>query len=149
MVTDTEIYEENLQHFQVTWRHGDSARCRCPAHSDKQASLTVSKGRKCTLIHCHAGCKLDDILQAAGPEKKDTFYKSESQGTDWKRYIEKREHRKIEAVYNYVSSVTGAYIFTKIRLEGKKMLYWNFRNRKDRSFNRHTVSCSGFSERED
>lgn len=91
--------------------------------------MTVSKGR-CTLIHCHAGCKLDDILQAAGLEKKDTFYKSESQGTDWKRYIENRENRKIEAVYNYVSSVTGAYVFTKIRLEGKKMLYGIIENNR-------------------
>ena len=123
MVTDTEIYEENLQHFQVTRRHGDSARCRCPAHSDRQASLTISRGRKCTLFRCHAGCKLDDILQAAGLEKKNIFYVSENREINWKRYIESREHRKIEATYDYVSSVTGAYVFTKIRLEGKKMLF--------------------------
>ena len=120
---DNEIYEENLQHFQIVRRHGNSAQCRCPSHPDKQASLTVSKGRKCTLIHCHAGCQLNDILMAAGLEKQDLFYKPESQGTDWKRYIESREHRKIEATYDYVSTVTGAYAFTKIRLEKKKMLF--------------------------
>ena len=36
-------------------------------------------------------------------------------------YIESREKRKIEAVYNYVST-NGEYAYTKIRLEGKKML---------------------------
>lgn len=127
---DNEIYEENLQHFQIVRRHGDSAQCRCPAHSDRQASLTISRGRKCTLFRCHAGCALDDILQAAGLEKKDTFYESESRETDWRRYIEKREHRKIEAVYNYVSSVTGSYVFTKIRLEGKKILYGILENNR-------------------
>lgn len=123
MVTDSEIYEENLRHFQIVRRHGDSAQCRCPSHPDKQASLTISKGRKCTLFRCHAGCTLEDILAAAGLEKKDTFYESEIREMDWKRYIERREHRKIEAVYNYVSSVTNSYVFTKIRLEGKKLLY--------------------------
>ena len=94
-MTDTEIYENNLRHFQVIRRRGDAAQCRCPSHSDKQASLTISKGRKCTLFRCHAGCALDDILQAAGLEKKDTFYELESRGTDWKYYVESREKRKI------------------------------------------------------
>lgn len=127
---DNEIYEENLQHFQIVRRYKNRAQCRCPCHKDKQASLTVSKGRKCTLIYCHAGCKLDDILQAAGLEKKDTFYESESREMDWKRYIEKREHRKVEATYDYVSSVTNSYVFTKIRLEGKKLLYGIIENNR-------------------
>lgn len=36
-MTDTEIYENNLRHFQVIRRRGDSAQCRCPSHPDKQA----------------------------------------------------------------------------------------------------------------
>lgn len=129
-MTDVEVYEENLRHFQIVRRYGDSAQCRCSSHPDKQASLTISKGRKCTLFRCHAGCSLENILTAAGLEKKDTFYESESWETDWKRYIENREHRKIEAVYNYVSSVTGAYAFTKIRLAEKKMLYGILENNR-------------------
>ena len=122
-MTDSEIYENNLRHFQVIRRHGDRAQCKCPAHPDKQASLTISKGRKCTLFRCHAGCQLNDILMAAGLEKKDTFYESESREINWKHYVESREKRKIEAVYNYVSCNDGSYLFTKIRLQGKKMLY--------------------------
>ena len=76
-VTDTEIYESNLQHFQVTKRYNDRAQAKCPAHDDRQASLTITKGRKCTLFRCHAGCDLDSILSAAGLEKKDTFYELE------------------------------------------------------------------------
>lgn len=122
-MTDSETYENNLKHFQIIRRSRDRAQCKCPAHPDKQASLTVSKGKRCTLLHCHAGCSLENILAAAGLEKKDTFYKSENREMHWKRYIENREHRKIEATYDYVSTVTGAYAFTKIRLEDKKMLF--------------------------
>lgn len=121
-MTDQEIYESNLQHFTISKRYGDKAQCRCPAHEDKQASLTITKGRKCTLFHCHAGCSLERILTAAGLSKKDTFYDTESVKANWRAYVETREKRKIEAVYNYVSC-NGSYAFTKIRLEGKKILY--------------------------
>lgn len=116
------IFEDNLQHFRISKRYGDKAQAVCPAHNDKQASLTITKGRKCTLFCCHAGCQLDDILSAAGLNKRDTFYDEEPIKTNWRAYIESREHKKIEAVYNYVSC-NGAYAFTKIRLEGKKILY--------------------------
>lgn len=121
-MTDNEVYESNLQHFTISKRYRDKAQCRCPAHNDKQASLTITKGRKCTLFHCHAGCTLEDVLSAAGLMKKDTFYDAEPQRTNWRAYVESREKRKIEAVYNYVS-YNGTYAFTKIRLEGKKLLY--------------------------
>ena len=125
-MTGTEIYENNLQHFQVTKRYGDKAQCKCPAHDDRQASLTITKGEKCTLFRCHAGCTLDNILSAAGLEKKDTFYDSEiPKQSTWQFYVESREKRKIEAVYNYVSC-NDSYAYTKIRLSGKKFIkeYW-------------------------
>lgn len=129
-MTGTEIYENNLQHFQVTKRYGDKAQCKCPAHDDRQASLTITKGEKCTLFRCHAGCTLDNILSAAGLEKKDTFYDSEiPKQSTWRFYVENREKRRIEAVYNYVSS-NGKYAYTKLRLEGKKILYGILKNER-------------------
>lgn len=122
-MTDNEVFEENLRHFEVVKRYNDRAQCKCPAHDDRQASLTVTKGRKCVLYRCHAGCNLESILETAGLEKKDTFYESGSNNKDsWRFYIESREKRKIEAVYNYVSC-NGSYAYSKIRLEGKKILY--------------------------
>lgn len=128
-MTDQEIYESNLQYFTISKRYGDKAQCRCPAHEDKQASLTITKGRKCTLFHCHAGCSLECILTAAGLSKKDTFYNTESVKANWRAYVEGREKRKIEAVYNYVSC-NGSYAFTKIRLTGKKILYGILENER-------------------
>lgn len=121
-MTDNEIFESNLQHFKISKRYGNKVQCTCPAHADKQASLTVTMGRKCTLFYCHAGCSIDDVLSAAGLEKKDTFYDDKPLKENWIAYIEAREKRRLEAVYNYVS-FDGAYAFTKVRLEGKKMIY--------------------------
>lgn len=130
-MTNSEIYENNLQHFKIKRRYGDKAQCICPAHEDKQASLTVTQGDKCTIFRCHAGCKVDDILQAVGLNMKDTFYDVEPRSPNWKKYIESREKRKIEAVYHYVSR-NGQYAFTKIRLEGKKILYGILENERFR-----------------
>lgn len=128
-MTENEIFESNLQHFKISKRYGDKAQCICPAHSDKQASLTITKGKKCTLFHCHSGCSIDDVLLAAGLQKKDTFYDTEPLKANWRAYVEGREKRKIEAVYSYVS-FNGAYAFTKIRLEGKKILYGKIENER-------------------
>lgn len=126
-MTDSEIFENNLQSFKIKRRYGDKAQCTCPAHDDKQASLTITKGRKCTLFYCHAGCSIDSILRAAGLEKKDTFYDTEPRSPNWQAYVEGREKRRIEAVYNYVS-LNGDYAFTKLRLEGKKIIYGKLQN---------------------
>ena len=126
-MTDNEIFESNLLHFKIAKRYGDRVQCQCPAHEDKQASLSVTKGRKCTLFHCHAGCGLENILMAAGLAKKDTFYDTEPVKANWRSFVEGRERRKIEDVYNYVSC-NGNYAFTKLRLEGKKILYGILKN---------------------
>lgn len=126
-MTDNEIFENNLQFFDVKNRYENKAQCRCPAHDDKHASLTVTKGRKCTLFYCHAGCKVDAVLRAAGLMKKDTFYDAAPRSPNWRAYVEGREKRRIEAVYHYYS-INGAYAFTKIRLEGKKLLYGKLEN---------------------
>lgn len=128
-MTDNEIFENNLTHFQVVKKYQDRAQCKCPAHQDKQASLTVTKGRKCTLLYCHAGCQLDDILNAAGLEKRDIFYESTQNTANWRAFIEKRENNRIEAVYNYVSC-NGQYAFTKVRLQGKHIIYGRLENER-------------------
>ena len=63
-MTANEVYEDNLRHFKIKKRYGDKSQCQCPAHDDKHASLTITKGRKCTLFYCHAGCTVDEVLNA-------------------------------------------------------------------------------------
>lgn len=139
-MTSDEIFEENLRHFKIVSRSKIGKRFQgvCPAHNDKQASLTITQGDTGTLFRCHAGCSFESILQAAGLEKKDVFYHDSAENApDWKAYVEKREGRKIEAVYNYVNFRNGSYAFTKLRMTGKKMIYGILEN------NRFTYGLGG------
>lgn len=116
-------FDEILTHFQIQKHYGDKAQARCPCHDDKQASLTITKGRRSALLHCHAGCNFEDIIQKVGLKKQDLYFEERPPGSSWRAYVEGREHKRIEAVYNYVSAINGEYTFTKIRMQDKRMIY--------------------------
>ncbi len=126
-MTREEQFNDHVSRVKVKSRHGNKVQAFCPCHNDKHASLTMTMGRKCTLIYDHAGCCKEDIVQAMGMQIRDLFYDTEPRSPNWKAYVEAREKRRIEAVYNYVS-INGAYAFTKIRLEGKKIIYGKLQN---------------------
>ena len=42
----------------------DSGMCRCPAHEDRNPSLSVKQRNGRVLVHCHAGCRQDAVLDA-------------------------------------------------------------------------------------
>lgn len=47
---------------------------QCPAHEDRNASLSIDVGDdERVLVCCHAGCETDDILRALGLETRDLF----------------------------------------------------------------------------
>jgi len=47
---------------------------RCPAHDDRRPSLSVAVGRDGrTLLYCHAGCTLAEVLAALGLRVRDLF----------------------------------------------------------------------------
>ena len=43
----------------------------CPAHDDAKPSLSVTESDGCVLLHCFAGCGIDDICAALGITTKD------------------------------------------------------------------------------
>lgn len=44
-------------------RAGDNWSCRCPAHDDKHASLSIKQAPNGKLlVHCHAGCEQDAVV---------------------------------------------------------------------------------------
>lgn len=51
----------------------NSYQVQCPAHKDDKASLTISEEDNKILMHCHAGCDLNNILNAIGLQEKDLF----------------------------------------------------------------------------
>lgn len=105
-------FERILSHFQVRKRGTGKAQCICPAHADREASLTLTDGNDRALIKCHAGCSTEEVVIAAGLKMSDLFYGDGLAKERWRAYIENREKRKIEAVYNY-ASINGDYAYTK------------------------------------
>ena len=48
---------------------------RCPAHPDRSPSLSVAEKDGRVLVHCFAGCAVDDVLEAVGLSLGDLFDK--------------------------------------------------------------------------
>lgn len=119
-------YKEVLDHFPgKKIRAGNNAvNATCPCHADRKQSLTITDAGERILLHCQAGCKTEEILQAVsltwsdiGPSKeKRTSY-------NWRERMEygqaqiHGEGTHIQAVYDYKDE-EGRYLFSKIRIEG-------------------------------
>src|SRR5947209_1384357 len=66
--------ERVLERLDRVKRNGDGWSARCPAHEDRNPSLSVSEtadGR--VLLRCFAGCGFAAIVAALGLEERDLF----------------------------------------------------------------------------
>lgn len=55
-------------------RAGEGWTCRCPAHEDRNPSLSINtKSDGSVLVHCHAGCRVESVVDAVGLGMKDLF----------------------------------------------------------------------------
>jgi hypothetical protein len=52
----------------------------CPAHEDRNPSLSIGEGDDKVLLNCHAGCEYREIVSALGLEPKDLFESDDSWG---------------------------------------------------------------------
>ncbi len=55
---------------------GEGFICRCPAHEDQTASLSIGTGRDGLLLKCHAGCTFENIIAALGIKPAELFFKN-------------------------------------------------------------------------
>lgn len=61
-------------------RNGSGWIARCPAHDDKQPSLSISEAEdRRVLMHCHAGCSVEQVLSKLGLNAHDLFPKNGSE----------------------------------------------------------------------
>lgn len=90
----------------------------CPAHNDHNPSLSIRIERDKLLLHCHAGCRHKDILDAVGLTESDLFAKNEFQTRTVVEVIkypyvdENGEVIYIKERYNY-SDNTKSFAFNK------------------------------------
>ena len=55
-----------LEKVRPSVSHRDQWTARCPAHEDRSPSLSIRLTHDRILLHCHAGCDVEDILRAIG-----------------------------------------------------------------------------------
>jgi len=65
--------EDILSKFKIAKRRDNRLQAYCPAHEDKNASLSILIDNGKILLYCHAGCQVDDILKATGLTYSDLF----------------------------------------------------------------------------
>lgn len=111
---------------------GQGWTARCPSHDDRRPSLSVAPGSDGrVLMHCHAGCPIDQVLFAIGLTPRDIMPESLT-------YTYKTPHRRVSARDSYVSESSNtpkpAYPTARAAIEdierwrGKRSATWLYHN---------------------
>lgn len=96
-------------------RNGTGYVALCPAHNDRQPSLSLSEGDDCrALLICHRGCEFEAILGALGLKAADLFASSRNGNPG----------RRIIATYDYLNG-NRELLFQVVRFDPK-----DFRQRR-------------------
>ncbi len=105
----------NLQNFvdrlDGAKKSGKGFIAKCPAHDDKNPSLSVSNGGGKILVKCHAGCSTAEVVSAMGLSVKDLFPDNGTRGIVG-------ENRPIIATHDY-KDAEGRVLFQKVRFSTK------------------------------
>jgi hypothetical protein len=99
-----------LSRFEQVRRVGDEWAAQCPAHEDRKPSLSIRERDGKILLHCHAGCPVEAVCDAAGLKISDLFDDS--------------LEPQIVATYDYCDE-QGALLYQVVRYEPK-----NFKQRR-------------------
>lgn len=114
---------------------------RCPAHDDRQNSLSVGEGEDGrVLLHCHAGCDLDKIAAALGLTAKDLFSGQSGHAIGWTDTIpaEKKSRAPVVATYDYRDG-SGKLLAQKLRRADKSFTWRQPDSRHGWAYNRKGV----------
>lgn len=113
MSVDFSSFIGRFDYAKETPRGSGQWLCRCPAHDDRKASLSIKNDAAGDriLVHCQAGCDTEDVLSAVGYTMRDI------QPGDPARPLEPWE-KNLTAEYRYKTS-DGRYLYSKLRYEGE------------------------------
>jgi hypothetical protein len=65
--------ETVLKRLHGVQRRGDGCMALCPAHADKNPSLSLREGNGRVLLHCFSGCSPEAVCAALGIMVKELF----------------------------------------------------------------------------
>lgn len=109
---------------RVKWQ-GDRFTASCPnyqahSHEDRSKSFSARATHDRVLLHCHAGCSIDDLCRALDLEQADLFLEKKSHGPNGHSKVSPPAptQRKIVAVYPYPDE-KGETLFEGVRYEPK------------------------------
>ena len=114
---------EFLTRLEKVEKSNGAYKARCPAHTDKKPSLSITQDGDKILLHCHAGCDTDTVLGAMGLTLRDLFQEG-SCDTPYRPSPPTVNERKIVTVYDY-KDLEGNVIHQTVRYEPK-----DFRQRR-------------------
>lgn len=122
----------------------------CPAHADKTPSLHVTLDGDTVLVHCHAGCSAERVMEAVGMTVKDLFIttvETPSKNYDTPNGLTLEEYsasKKLDIDFlTYIGLKDHMYYDTK----SVKMPYYD--ESGGVAFNRYRLGMSGKSFRKD
>ena len=99
--------------------NGRGWKARCPAHDDREASLSIHEGDDGRiLLKCFAGCETVDIVDALGLAVADLFPE---------RLEPTNGHRPSKRIPYAIRNADGRHVATHIRIErpdGSKAFAW-------------------------
>ena len=102
-------------------QHGKQWKALCPAHNDKNSSLSITEGNDgFAVCHCFANCSSTDIFKAIRSRLGNPPSFSEDNP--------RKQFKKEISRYDYIDE-SGKVINTKVRLEDKSF-YWTIKGNK-------------------
>ena len=93
---------------------------QCPAHEDRNPSLSVGQGESGAVVHCHAGCCVDEVMAALNLEMADLFDEPKRKPNG--KSSPTSERPRVVARYVYTDRM-GKPLARKVRYEPKNFAW--------------------------
>lgn len=121
-----DVFTEAVEraHLKITNRRSDGYMMECPAHEDRNPSVSVKYTGDKVLGNCMAGCDLRDIVDAIGLKIEDLFDGE----------LDREKNRILVAEYRYIDPFTSEIAFVKERYAPKTFLIYHYDERGEKTY---------------
>jgi Protein of unknown function (DUF3631)/Toprim-like len=99
-------------------------RARCPAHEDREPSLSITEADGRILLYCHAGCSAESVVDALGLKMADLFTDKVPHRGDKAQSKNRKRSKPGKMVAEYIyHDGAGNPVAKKIRFEPKSFAW--------------------------